>query len=546
MNWELWEAKTLALLTASMVRPFILVSVAWFMLRIFRIRHPGSRHSVWTAVLVGVLLIPLLSVIAPHWGMKVVPIGHPAAAEAHLRVLSQISPTVTRVDEPLVTQTAHTSRRGRSFISAPKSVSFEDLVVWVYIAGVLVMMAYRIAGWALVRRLLARSTGLRGPRLRESVDIVTPVAIGVRRPTVLLPREWRRWSLATRRAVLRHEFAHIRRKDAVVSALARFVKCVLWFHPLAWLLSRHLANLAELACDAAVLERTLDPVTYSRILLEFANVVTRTGRRVILPDLAIAGRSGMARRIDQLFELSSGSMPKLARPVLVLTLLGAPLICVAATFGVRESMARPERPSIPLFYVPSPPSVLLPRTTPKAVPVHIAQTQSPAPAQVQKQPPVIVQAPAVPASDPVSTRPELGRDVNSTERNSATSAQAQNSAPDGAGPPPKASPGSNPPINLGPSVEPAAYTIHPQDVLLITVFREPDLSRYYSVRADGMITIPLLGDLKADGFTPLQLKKQLTETLSEKIKDPFVTVTVYEIRRFIVINRAWDFIRPSQ
>ena len=80
----------------------------------------------------------------------------------------------------------------------------------------------------------------------------------------------------------------LRRHDTLVSGLARLVTCVFWFHPLAWWVSRKISELAELACDAVVLERVDDPAGYSRMLLEFADTVTRAGRRVSLPGLALS------------------------------------------------------------------------------------------------------------------------------------------------------------------------------------------------------------------------------------------------------------------
>jgi uncharacterized protein (TIGR03435 family) len=156
--------------------------------------------------------------------------------------------------------------------------------------------------------------------------------------------------------VLAHEFAHLRRHDALVSALAWLVKCVLWFHPLAWWVARQVSESAELACDAAVLEKFDDPCGYSRMLLGFADAVNRAGRRVALPGLAIASGSGMDRRIDGVFEISGGKMRKLARPGVWLALTGLPAICLAATMGLGEPQGRsPEvaEPVTPRFEVAS-------------------------------------------------------------------------------------------------------------------------------------------------------------------------------------------------
>ena len=129
---------------------------------------------------------------------------------------------------------------GRAEALTPLWPSTETLIIWGYLAGLFVMVAYRFAGRAMLGRVMSRSRTLRR-RLRESDDVVTPVAVGLVRPVVILPLGWREWSKSTRRAVLAHEFAHLRRHDALASTLAWCVRCLLWFHPLAWWVSRQVS-----------------------------------------------------------------------------------------------------------------------------------------------------------------------------------------------------------------------------------------------------------------------------------------------------------------
>jgi polysaccharide export outer membrane protein len=70
------------------------------------------------------------------------------------------------------------------------------------------------------------------------------------------------------------------------------------------------------------------------------------------------------------------------------------------------------------------------------------------------------------------------------------------------------------------------YVIGADDVLKITVWKEPDLSETLPVRPDGKISMPLLNDIPAAGLTPLQLKDSITEKLKKYIADPRVTVVV--------------------
>ena len=78
------------------------------------------------------------------------------------------------------------------------------------------------------------------------------------------------------------------------------------------------------------------------------------------------------------------------------------------------------------------------------------------------------------------------------------------------------------------------YVIGPEDVLYIYVWKEDNLSRSVPVRMDGMISIPLVDDIKAAGLTPLQLKELLLAKLREYVDTPDVTVIVTEANSYKV------------
>lgn len=72
----------------------------------------------------------------------------------------------------------------------------------------------------------------------------------------------------------------------------------------------------------------------------------------------------------------------------------------------------------------------------------------------------------------------------------------------------------------------AKYIIGPDDVLEVDVWRQKDVSRVVTVRPDGKISLPLLGDLQAGGFTPVQLQAKLAEAFRTYYEHPDVTVIV--------------------
>ena len=73
-----------------------------------------------------------------------------------------------------------------------------------------------------------------------------------------------------------------------------------------------------------------------------------------------------------------------------------------------------------------------------------------------------------------------------------------------------------------------------EDKLSISVWKEPDLIKSVSIRPDGKITFPLVGDVQAEGRTPRQLTQDLTKLIGRFIKEPVVTVAVEEINNFKV------------
>src|SRR5437660_8165073 len=72
----------------------------------------------------------------------------------------------------------------------------------------------------------------------------------------------------------------------------------------------------------------------------------------------------------------------------------------------------------------------------------------------------------------------------------------------------------------------ADYVIGADDVLHISVWKEPDLTETLPVRPDGKISLPLLNDVVAAGLTPTQLADAITTKLKKFISDPRVTVVV--------------------
>lgn len=74
-----------------------------------------------------------------------------------------------------------------------------------------------------------------------------------------------------------------------------------------------------------------------------------------------------------------------------------------------------------------------------------------------------------------------------------------------------------------------SYVIGADDTLFISVWKEPDLTETLPVRADGMISLPLLNDVRAAGLTPMELSTNIADKLKKYVDDPRVTVVVTQM-----------------
>lgn len=77
---------------------------------------------------------------------------------------------------------------------------------------------------------------------------------------------------------------------------------------------------------------------------------------------------------------------------------------------------------------------------------------------------------------------------------------------------------------------PAGFVIGPDDILLVSYWRNPDMSAEVTVRPDGLISLPLLNELQAGGLTPEQLREKVAASAMKFLEEaPTVAVVVKAI-----------------
>jgi beta-lactamase regulating signal transducer with metallopeptidase domain len=226
----------------------------------------------------------------------------------------------------------------------------ERVLPWVdciWILGMLLLAVRAMGGWWQLEQVRRRARTLvpeelersfkricdqvqagRRVALRVSSEVISPLAMGVWRATVILPVSTvLGLPMEELEAVLAHELGHIRRWDYLWNLLQTAVESVLFFHPSVWSLSRTVRERREICCDEIAVRSCAGATVYARALLRLEE------QRTIQLRLAVAldGCNGsLLKRIRQVLgegmamesSITSGVRVAAAGAVIVALLLG--------------------------------------------------------------------------------------------------------------------------------------------------------------------------------------------------------------------------------
>lgn len=82
------------------------------------------------------------------------------------------------------------------------------------------------------------------------------------------------------------------------------------------------------------------------------------------------------------------------------------------------------------------------------------------------------------------------------------------------------------------------YKIGVDDVVQVSVWRNPELSVTVPVRPDGKISVPLIGDVQAGGLTPRQVAATVQKKLSHYVRDPQVAIILTQLKSHEFLSRV--------
>jgi beta-lactamase regulating signal transducer with metallopeptidase domain len=329
-----------SLLVSTEARGILLLMALSLLTLALRRSAAATRHWLWFVGMVGLLALPVMSVLLPRWTVEL-----PAWMSEKIAAPEQPAPGAWRVEEA-----APAAVRGASPIhsqdraAAPAQPPFEHDVSAMQVAeagaapqrtaalsaplallgvwglGASLLLASLAASLVAVARLARRSEVFpRGrvtvltDQMRQELGIRTPVRVlrgepgampmswGVLRPVILLPEGADRWHNGRLVSVLLHELSHVRRRDCFSQIAAELALALHWPNPLAWLAAHRLRVEREHACDDAVVAAGARPSEYALELLSLARGFT-PARGSSMAAVAMARPVHLAGRVRALLE----------------------------------------------------------------------------------------------------------------------------------------------------------------------------------------------------------------------------------------------------
>ena len=298
------------------------IGIAFFVTQFMKRASAATRYSIWQSALCGLLVLPLVVAVLPTipLGMQLAggkdigvsgqpdsrelsmdgernPIAQSAVAapktnqlsgETQLPVEKQMVGLSKQL--PTTTSTASTALNEVTEVAYVKvnSVNWMAVLFWVWLVGLAIHLLRMGMALLRIRHIVRNSISidtieiykrtqldpeseLIGVTFALSEKVEVPITTGIFAAKILLPESAIQRSNADLRMILRHELAHVRRRDVLWQVAIALVNSIYWFQPMAWLANRFVAREREQACDDLVIGQGESQFEYASVLLDFAS-----------------------------------------------------------------------------------------------------------------------------------------------------------------------------------------------------------------------------------------------------------------------------------
>jgi beta-lactamase regulating signal transducer with metallopeptidase domain len=290
----------------------VLMACVGLGMKVCRLKMPALRHQVWLFGLMAVALLPLCRAVAESF-----PALRPASPTLSYvieapRAVLDFTPKATPPASPAAAPPV--AAASSPVQASVKPSIFLAMLFAVWVMGVLIALSRLVKIHMRLRRAVrgaqtirladldcAESEALIAGKvsLRLSPEVHSPILFGLFRPVILLPSDIASWTTpAERSAMIRHEFAHVERRDTLVSLFQAALHSVFFFHPLVRYGCRQLCLEREMACDDRVVALGAPADAYAEGILKVAErSITPGGAHQLA---LISAKQVLERRIEMI------------------------------------------------------------------------------------------------------------------------------------------------------------------------------------------------------------------------------------------------------
>jgi len=360
-----------------MIKSAIVLAVAACIASALRRQSAALRHAIWTAGLIGALVVPLCSITLPSWQNGFVGWAENVFQSGTVETSTPASNAVAAESVAVSPHKAAPTAPPRTATEPALSWTMSQIAVAVWIGGAAIGLLFMLLGALRLAWVAIRSEPVTDPRwiemaerVRRSLGFRRPVRLlqnqsghflgtwGILVPRVLLPSSANQWSDDRAWMVLGHELAHIKRHDWVVQVLAEAARAIYWFNPVFWLAYGRLRRESEHACDDAVIRMGAAGTQYAEELLELARTLrSENPMRSLI--LAMAQPSHLERRLVALLDPALNRLAATPWSVIVVA-----LVAIGLTLPLAAVRA-PEHARLTASVLPASAPVSLPPVPPE-------------------------------------------------------------------------------------------------------------------------------------------------------------------------------------
>ena len=310
---------TLGFIAEYFLKTTIVLALAVLAAAASRRRPAAFRHFVLSLALIGLLLLPVLSLAPVGWKTSLLP-ARPAPMGAPKLVRNVRNSLPEPVEAPEIALSTVADGTGERPAGLPalglkilpgESASLQPLdelntssaaarkysgiggglhiaIIALWSAGLVILVLRLAVGLSGAIKLTREGTVLADPvwhllferflalvslrrkiRLKSHPQVFVPLTWGWRKPVILMPADTDAWTDEERSSALFHELSHVKRADFLVMLLVRMSLALFWWNPLSWIVYQKLRKEQEIACDELVLRAGIKPSIYAASLLAF-------------------------------------------------------------------------------------------------------------------------------------------------------------------------------------------------------------------------------------------------------------------------------------